>query len=306
MKKIQALILALALALSLAACFGGGSSADINVYYKNGTSNVLSPEVYEYKGEETTDAMARFAIEKLIEGPKSQGNAAVLPEGTKLNFVKVRESEANVDFSSEFTQCEGVDELLARFSVVSTLCDIEGIESVLITIDGESLISKGTGKEVGALRKSDIVYDTDDFTQQPGEKTSVKLYFPTSDAMYLAWERRSVETQNSLSMEKTVITELLKGPESENLIAVIPSDVKVLNVETNNGVCFVNFSSDFVSKFTGGTSTGMFIVYSIVNSLCELDDVDSVQILIEGKAGAEFGDFVFDEPLEANMSIVKK
>jgi germination protein M len=138
------------------------------------------------------------------------------------------------------------------------------------------------------------------------EKTTLKLYFANSDATALKAEERQVETQNSLSMEKTIITELLKGPVSKELVAVIPSETKLLNLETNNGVCFVNFSSEFVTKFTGGTNTGMLIVYSIVNSLTELDDVDSVQILIEGKTGVEFGDFVFDEPIERSKNIVQK
>jgi germination protein M len=260
----------------------------------------------EYEGSNNTVDMARFAMEKLEEGPKDSNNVAVLPEGTRFNSVSVADGLARVDFSKQFINASGVDEIMARFSVVSTLCDIPGIEKVLITVGGEALTSSSTGEEVGVLSKNDIVYDTDMIPANSSEKTTLKLYFANSDATALKAEERQVETRNSLSMEKTIITELLKGPVSKELVAVIPSETKLLNLETNNGVCFVNFSSEFVTKFTGGTNTGMLIVYSIVNSLTELDDVDSVQILIEGKTGVEFGDFVFDEPIERSKNIVQK
>ena len=98
------------------------------------------------------------------------------------------------------------------------------------------------------------------------------------------------------------INELIKGPSSHELIATMPSGTKLLNIETKDGVCYVNLSEEFVTKFSGGS--GVLNVYSIVNSLCSTESVTSVQILIEGEKGAEFGGFVFDEPLEANMDLV--
>ncbi len=306
MKKIISALLAVLLCVSLTACLKSKNVVTLNIYFKSAETNALSPEAAEYGGSNNVVDMAKFAMEQLESGPKTDGNLAVLPEGTRFNSVSINGGTATVDFSKQFLNAEGVDELMARFSVVSTLCDIPKIESVLITVGGEALVSSSTGEEIGPLGKNDIVYDTDITEQHPSEKTTVKLYFANSNATALKAELRQVETQNSLSMEKTIITELLKGPVSQELLAVIPQDTKLLNIETNNGVCFVNFSAEFVSKFTGGTNTGMLIVYSIVNSLTELEDVDSVQILIEGKTGAEFGDFVFDEPIERNRNIVQK
>ncbi|MCD8048246.1 MAG: GerMN domain-containing protein [Clostridia bacterium] len=307
MKKITAILLSLALLFSMAGCFGkSGSDVTINVYFKDAEANALSAEKVDYDGETSVVAMATFAMEKIVEGPSSAGSEAVLPEGTRFNSISIQNNTVTVDFSEEFTNCEGIAELLARFSVVSTLCDIPGIDSVLITIEGKSLISNATGEEIGVLSKSDIVYETDESDpNKSAETTAIKLYFANSDATALKCEERRVETQSSISMEKTIMTELLKGPSSSELMSLIPSETKLLSIETNNGVCFVNLSSDFVTKFTGGTNTGLLIVYSIVNSLTELDGVESVQILIEGETGAEFGDFVFDEPIVKNENIVK-
>lgn len=308
MKKALSLLLAAALLFALAGCGRKQTdSSELNIYFKNIETNTLSPIKVKYDGDRNATDMAKFALNKLIEGPSSDTEAATLPKGTKLTGVFLEKDIVTVDFTRNFASYEGVDELMARFSVVSTLCDIPGIEKVKITIEGAPLISRATGTEVGVLGKSDIVYeDTGAIPHQQPETTVVTLYFPTSDATLLKAERRTIETQNSLSIEKTVISELLKGPTSSSMIAVIPQETKLLNIETSNGVCFVNFSAEFVTKFSGGTNTGMLIVYSIVNSLSELDDIESVQILIEGKTGAEFGDFVFDEPIVENPAIVQK
>ena len=41
-------------------------------------------------------------------------------------------------------------------------------------------------------------------------------------------------------------------------------------------------------------------LYSIVNSLCELENVNSVQILVNGETGVEYGNLVLDRPEEPN------
>lgn len=77
---------------------------------------------------------------------------------------------------------------------------------------------------------------------------------------------------------------------------IIPEGTKLLGIETKDKICYVNFSKEFVNNAGSGSYETTMILYSVVNSLCELDTVDSVQILIEGKSDAEFGNFVFDSP----------
>ncbi|MGM9552391.1 MAG: GerMN domain-containing protein [Clostridia bacterium] len=307
MKRLIAVILCVATVFSLSACLSSNSTeSEINIYFKGISTNDLVVEKVKYTNSQNTVDMANFAMKRLITGPENDFLASTLPQGTEYGKISVKNEIANVDFSKEFTACSGVDELIARFSVVRTLCDIPGISAVVITVEGLPLVSNSTGKEVGLISKKDIVLDVTTNVDTESETTLLQLYFASSDATYLKAETRKVVTADTVSIEKTVINELLKGPSSHELIAVIPSGTKLHNIETRDGVCYVNFSSDFVSKFSGGTNTGLLIVYSIVNSLCSLENVDSVQILIEGEKGATFGDFVFDEPLLEKQSIVQK
>ncbi|MBQ8541013.1 MAG: GerMN domain-containing protein [Clostridia bacterium] len=301
MKKLISIMLALALCFMCTACFNSTETKSINIYFKSAETNELSVNEIKYSGSQNTVDMANFALSHLISGPDDSDFVKTLPENTNLLSLTVKDSVANVDFSEDFATYTGIDELLARFSVVRTLCDIPGISKVSITVKGMPLISNTTGNEVGVLSKKDIVLGVDvvdDVT------TTITMYFATSNGINLKAETRNVKTQNTISIEKTIMTELLKGPSSHELSSVLPAGVKVLNVETKDSVCYVNLSEDFVSKFAGGS--GMLTVYSVVNSLCSLESVQSVQILIEGEKGAEFGNFVFDEPIYPNMDIVVK
>ena len=309
MKKLTAIITVIVILFTLTGCFGSSSSnSELNVYFKNAQSNELSVEKIEYKGSKNTVDMANFAINKLSEGPLKKTNLRSIPENVTFSAVSVKNESATVDVSKEFTSFTGTDELLARFAVVRTLCDIPGITSVKITVEGENLISDTTGKEIGFLSKKDIVTDIgaggENNVTDVTSTATITLYFSTSDAMALKQEERKIATQDTLSIEKTVINELLKGPVSQELVSVIPSGTKLISAETRDGVCYVNFSEEFVTKFTGGT--GMLTVYSVVNSLCSIERISSVQILINGEKGAEFGNYVFDEPFEANLNLVSQ
>lgn len=303
MKKFISLAMAIILIISLGGCFRTKETKSINIYFKSLQSNELVVDEIKYLGSQNTVDMATFAMDNLLSGPQDSSYKKTLPDGATLLSLSVKDEVANVDFSEEFALFNGIEELLARFSVVRTLCDIPGISKVSITVEGKPLVSNATGNEVGILSKKDVVLDVD-IVNSDTVTTTITLYFATSDAMALKAESRKIETQNTISIEKNVISELIKGPSSPELGSVIPSGTKVLNVETKEGVCYVNLSAEFVSKFSGGT--GMLTVYSIVNSICSLESVQSVQILIEGEKGAEFGNFVLDEPITPNFDIVAK
>lgn len=303
MKKLISILLVVIMSISFCGCFNRTETKSIDIYFKKAQTNELEALSVKYSGSQNTVDMASFALENLIMGPDDEEYEKTLPDATSLISLNIKDEIANVDFSGGFTSFNGVDEILCRFSIVRTLCNIPGISRVSITVNGMPLISNSTGNEVGILSKKDIVTDVNIVDVNP-QTTTITLFFATSDALSLKAEARKIETQNTISIEKTIINELLKGPSSPELSSVIPSGTKVLNIETKEGICYVNFSQEFVSKFAGGT--GMLTVYSIVNSLCSIESLQGVQILIEGEKGAEFGNFVFDEPIMANSDVVIK
>lgn len=304
MKKVITFVIILVMAISL---FSGCNpdKKQISIYFKDKQTNSLNEEKRTVKAGTKASAreMAKIAIEHLISGPLNEMNSPVISNKAKLLSIAVNEGVATVNMSSHYNKKKDVDALLLRFSFVNTLCSIDGINGIVIQVEGKPLVSEVDGKEFGVLSMSDIALDIQN--AQVTEKTTIRLYFPSADGAYLKEERRSVEIQNALSMEKTVVSELIKGPHKEGLQSSIAAGTKLLGIETKDSVCFVNFSGEFISKASPGSLSTTLTLYSVVNSLCALEGVESVQILVNGEAGVEFGNAVLDIPYEAKEEYVK-
>ena len=75
----------------------------------------------------------------LLSGPAGSDLRSPFPEGTRLLGVEIRGSHAKVDLSAAYRSLSGIDLTLADYSVVLTLTQLEGVETVMITVDGEML-----------------------------------------------------------------------------------------------------------------------------------------------------------------------
>lgn len=301
-KLIVFLTLLLSLVFVLSGCsffpsLKGNSDVDAYVYYieENGITlkkmNVSLPDG-------TKEEKAEYLLNQLINPPA--GKASPVCDGTKINYIKIEDEIATVDFSKEFTDTKNPKYTLSPAAVAKTLCSLDFISGVNILVDGMPALGID-GTPIGLIMKSDIM---DDEGNSVALKTTVSLYFGDSMGEGLVTERRNVEIPSSSTVERVIVDEIIKGPLVSNNISVIPQGVKVLSVETKNRVCFVNLSKEFIDKFSGGSSGEILTIYSIVNSLTELDTVGSVQFLIEGEKKDSLSHMAINEPIVRDKSII--
>lgn len=136
------------------------------------------------------------------------------------------------------------------------------------------------------------------------ESKEVNLYFANGEYIEtgdeslekLVVEKRIVE-YGDISLEERIVRELMKGPENtEKISTVIPSTVKLLGVEVADGTAYVNFAQE---GMYGSSMQETFTINQIVASLLDLDSVDRVQFLIDGKkAETLMGHYSIEEPFE--------
>lgn len=94
-----------------------------------------------------------------------------------------------------------------------------------------------------------------------------------------------------------VIAELLKGPETDDLSRVIPEGTVLRDVTLEYGVAYVDFSEELLQAEVGGEAESV-LVDSLVKTLTQLEEVDSVQILVEEEIVETIaGHISIDEPL---------
>ena len=113
------------------------------------------------------------------------------------------------------------------------------------------------------------------------EMVETKLYFSDIDAMYLVAEKRKIPKDSNLA--KQIIIELVKGPNNSNHYPTIPENTIVNEVYISDDIVYVDLSETIVKNHSGGSSSELMTVYSLVNSLTEIPSIKGVQILVEGK-----------------------
>ena len=83
---------------------------------------------------------------------------------------------------------------------------------------------------------------------------------------------------------------LCSGPTNDKLESPIPEGTKINNVYLKENTVYVDFSEDFIKNAPNGVEEEGLLVYSIVNTLTELNEVNGVKILIDGKENMCFND----------------
>ena len=74
-----------------------------------------------------------------------------------------------------------------------------------------------------------------------------------------------------------------------------------------NGIARVDFSSEIVKNFRGGSAGELLMVGSIVNTLTEIHGVEKVRIMVNGKQVKTIGGHVdLSEPLGRMEDLLKK
>lgn len=78
-------------------------------------------------------------LQTLLDYSGINGLSNPIPKGTVILGVEQREGMCSVDLSSNFLQCAGkeADELRATRAIAATLCTLDGVESVRISVEGK-------------------------------------------------------------------------------------------------------------------------------------------------------------------------
>lgn len=161
---------------------------------------------------------------------------------------------------------------------------------------------------------SSIVMNEDE-AKKLTDMVPVHLYFANEDNTKLKLEIRYIkmsEAKKSVNNLATIIVkELINGPDSKSgLKATIPAGTKPgarIKIDAANATATVDFSKEFVEKHPGGKIAEQLTIYSVVNSLTELKEIQKVKFTIAGKVTKEYkGNYQFDAPFPRAAALISK
>jgi len=143
-------------------------------------------------------------------------------------------------------------------------------------------IVKNFNKEI--LTEENIVEITpeEEINSKQLRETIVTLYFLDKNSGTLKNEGKLIDSKELLNNPyKKIIELLLLGPQSDSLISVFPENVKILDTEFDSGCVILNFSEELLN-FSDEIQKNN-IINSLLKTLTELNEVDSIKILINNE-----------------------
>lgn len=311
MKQKQKIILAGIFLLTLFGMFGCGGTETMEepqdaegtyLCYVNAGEDALVRKNYEIQGE-STDQAVRELIRVMKEEPDSIDYHSVFPENVRITDWELDGGRLTLTFSRAYLRMSGAQEILLRSAVVETFCQVRGVDVVAFLVGDEPLTDQD-GQVIGAMGPEDFVKNTGSSLHAYQEK-EIRLYFAGKDGAKLVPETVKVRHNINQSVEKLVVEQLIKGPSSQEELAVIPPETKVLGVTVRDHICYVNLDQGFLEGAPGVSPE--ITVYAIVNSVTESGGASQVQILVNGESNIQYMNRVdLSKPMTRDLDYVEE
>ncbi len=135
----------------------------------------------------------------------------------------------------------------------------------------------------------------EEITDEQERQTMISLYFTNTENYVLMPEARVVDAKLLLENPyKALVEMLIAGPKSDKLKTNIPKETKVNNAELVGDMVKLDLSQEFLNNQVGDIEIASKSIYEIVDTLTELNEVNSVKILINGEENKKFDSFDLD------------
>lgn len=296
----------LAVMLVLSACGTSRKAMEegsIPIYYLNKDQTTIVSESYlpdaellkeEHAGELVTELLARLCA------PEDAANHTAAIREDLVERWTITDGVLTLDMGADYGRLSGTQEILVRAALVNTLCNVRGVNSVAIAVDGVP-IQDANGEAIASQTAEDFIFSSDR-ELRAYERVRLHLYFADSSGTRLVDTYRTVVYNSNVAQERLVVEEVLKGPNTDVVYPTIDGNTKILSVTTRDGICYVNLDRSFLTDPYDVTS--QVAVYSLVNSLTELSTVSAVQISVEGSSSQSFMDISLQEVFRRDLTLV--
>lgn len=275
------------------------------VFYLSQDKLSIVGETYTFTSA-TVEERIDECIKQLMAEPGDSDLITTIPSGVEVSKKEYNNVNKQVDihFTEAYIDIPKNEEILVRAAVVKTLTQFDGLIDYVQFFIGDEAMKEADGRNM-IMMNSDFVENTKADIKYLNQET-IKLYFASSDGTLLVEEDVYVHYYKTVSVETVIVESIISGPISKTLNSTVSSDTK-LNKTVNvvDGICYVDFNQRFLDKIN--EQDFKINVYSVVNSLIERDNIDQVQILIDGQV-VEGNDtsVSLGKPLTKNENLILK
>ena len=129
----------------------------------------------------------------------------------------------------------------------------------------------------------------EEISEEQTRQTKVTLYFENIETGELEAEIKIMDANMLIkNPEKELMNLLIKGPQSSNLKKVIPEGTVLHDAKIEKSCAIINLSNEFLNF--ENEENKLKIINSIVNTLTNLKEIESVKFLINGEENEKLSD----------------
>lgn len=254
-----------------------------------GGDAVVPREVVIDGGEELTrQALAEALVRALLDPPDALSDVvSPLPAGTQLNAVVLSGRRARVDLTGGYGSLSPIDMTLTDSCLALTLTQLENVDGILVTEQGRQLPYRAQ-----VFTAADALLGS---MENPLRTFTAYLWYAEGDTLTLCAERQTMLLREGETRLDVLLETLLLGPELEAHTSLFPEGFRYLSARAEEGVCYLNLPADV--PLPEGEETQRAMLEALVRTLCSLDSVDAVQVVLDGENAPLLGTLDISAPL---------
>ena len=312
MKRIFLSFLILVLTCLCVSCDGLDQEENYSytISYLNADMSGLVDREYESPhSSDETKVMAGELLKQLQSSGDDAKAKSPISENVDILDFQIQNRQLAIFFSAAYYERSGVEEILSRAAIVETLCHLEAIDYVEFYVEDQPLMISGNA--VGLMSRDRFVLNLD--SEGKEQSRQITLYFSNKKGDRLRAVSTTVTYNSVTPLAELLVNQLIQGEEtiqgmknnSSEVRPAISEDTILNNLTIRDQVCYVDLGSGFNNLLSGISSE--VTVYSIVNTLCELANVNRVQFTVDGEPQDKYGEMdSFSSVLERKLDLVEQ
>lgn len=261
----------------------------VNVIYLLDSNDYIARTTIRGCDCDTLETVKNIIQGLIVEGENNNiipnGFKSIIPSGTEVLDVSLKNKILNINFSKELLDINKEYEEKMLEAIVYSLTSIEGIDKVIIKVEGEVLnklpnsnkfiptvLDRGYG-----INKSYDLVSTNDI-----ESYTVYYVSNFNDNKYYVPITKYINS-NKQDKIKVIIDELATSPIYEtNLMSYLNSNVNLIDYSLDDKTLSLNFNNSILSDNTNDKILEE-VIYTIGLSIMDNFTVEEVSILVNNE-----------------------
>lgn len=251
---------------------------EVDIYYTNLETTKLEKQKKNIKSESEEELLEKVILE-LTKKPSKMEYKKIIPDNVDIEKFEYINNTIHIYVTKYYEDLSKNEKRLLRTGLIETFTQFDFVIGIYMYVDGKPL-KNDNGENVGLLKKEDVISENNQVKEKSIE---VDLYFSDDMARKLVVEKRKIVISNKELLARKVLNELIIGPKDTDKERTIPHGTEVKEIQIKDKICYVDFNEAFRKNHPGGLTSELLTINAIVDTLVQLDDIEKVQILIEGK-----------------------